>query len=43
MGILVVFACTMCVPVDQAKEKGVLDVLEMELQKIVRHHVSAKN
>lgn len=43
MGILFVFACIMYVPVDQAKEKEVLDVLEMELHKIVSHHVSAKN
>ena len=43
MGILFVFACIMYMPVDQDKEKEVLDDLEMELPKIVSHHVSAKN
>lgn len=42
MGILFVLVCIMYVPVDQAKEKGVLNILETELHKIVSHHVSVK-
>ena len=43
VGILFILVCIMYVPVGQAKEKGVLNILNTELHKIVSHHVSAKN